>query len=102
MASETEAIAHLQRLTNVLEAPVRSAGVFMQEAVYRHAHDLGFKVIIDGEGADDLLGAFTGIWHPRSPRSAERTDWSQPSARPGHLQHAAACVGHACSLGLRW
>ncbi|MFM7013196.1 MAG: asparagine synthetase B family protein [Betaproteobacteria bacterium] len=60
VASETEAIAQLQRLTNILEAPVRSAGVFMQEAVYRHARDLGFKVIIDGEGADDLMGAYYG------------------------------------------
>lgn len=32
----------------------------MQEAVYRHARDLGFKVIIDGEGADDLMGAYYG------------------------------------------
>lgn len=60
MATDAEALAHLQRLTNVIEAPVRSAGVFMQESVYRHAHQLGFKVIIDGEGADDLMGAYYG------------------------------------------
>ncbi len=60
LASDTEALAHLHRLTNILEAPVRSAGVFMQESVYRHARDLGFKVIIDGEGADDLMGAYYG------------------------------------------
>lgn len=60
MATESEALAHLQRLTDVLEAPVRSAGVFMQESVYQHARQLGFKVIIDGEGADDLMGAYYG------------------------------------------
>lgn len=60
IATESEALAHLQRLTDVLEAPVRSAGVFMQESVYRHARQLGFKVIIDGEGADDLMGAYYG------------------------------------------
>ncbi len=60
MATESETLAHLQRLTYVLEAPVRSAGVFMQESVYRHARQLGFKVIIDGEGADDLMGAYYG------------------------------------------
>jgi asparagine synthase (glutamine-hydrolysing) len=58
--SEHEAFAEMLRLTDILEAPVRSAGVFMQEAVYRKAHDLGFKVIIDGEGADDILGAYYG------------------------------------------
>jgi asparagine synthase (glutamine-hydrolysing) len=60
MHSDDEAYEHLQRLTSVIEAPVRSPGVFMQEAVYRHARELGFKVIIDGEGADDLMGAYYG------------------------------------------
>lgn len=60
MATESDALAQLQRLTDVLEAPVRSVGVFMQEAVYQHARQLGFKVIIDGEGADDLMGAYYG------------------------------------------
>jgi asparagine synthase (glutamine-hydrolysing) len=60
MATESEALAQLQRLTEVLEAPVRSPGVFMQESVYQHARQLGFKVIIDGEGADDLMAAYYG------------------------------------------
>ena len=60
IATESEALVQLQRLTNVLEAPVRSPGVFMQESVYQHAHQLGFKVIIDGEGSDDLMAAYYG------------------------------------------
>lgn len=60
MRSEEMILEHLRRLTGVLEAPVRSPGIFMQEAVYRHARQLGFKVIIDGEGADDLMGAYYG------------------------------------------
>jgi asparagine synthase (glutamine-hydrolysing) len=50
----------LTALTGALEAPVRSPGVMMQDQVYATAHQLGFKVIIDGEGADDVLGAYYG------------------------------------------
>lgn len=40
------------------EEPVASAGVFAQHLVCRLAREMGVKVLLDGQGADELMGGY--------------------------------------------
>ncbi|NKQ35851.1 MAG: asparagine synthase (glutamine-hydrolyzing) [Chloroflexi bacterium] len=48
----------LPRVTRHLEAPQCSATSIPIYKLYRAAHEAGFKVILTGEGADELLGGY--------------------------------------------
>jgi asparagine synthase (glutamine-hydrolysing) len=45
------------------EQPVQSASVYLQYKIYALAKQHGIKVILDGQGADEILGGYTKYLH---------------------------------------
>ena len=75
------------------EEPVGSASVFAQYQVFKLAKEKGIKVLLDGQGADELLGGYdtsvgwflqslwrSGQWKnfQHEKRAFRRYGWSQP------------------------
>ncbi len=57
-ASATELISGFEKLMYHQEEPVGSASVFAQYQVYQKAAQQNVKVILDGQGADEILGGY--------------------------------------------
>ena len=45
------------------EQPVQSASVYLQYKIYQLAKQSGIKVLLDGQGADEILGGYTKYLH---------------------------------------
>jgi len=56
-----ELLADLEALVTSHEEPVVSSSVYAQYRVMQAAHDAGVTVLLDGQGADELLGGYRGI-----------------------------------------
>jgi asparagine synthase (glutamine-hydrolysing) len=48
----------LDALLSAQEEPFGSTSVYAQHQVFRSAHEAGIKVMLDGQGADELLGGY--------------------------------------------
>lgn len=53
----------LEKFLYYQEEPVQSASVYLQYKVYALAKQHGIKVILDGQGADEILGGYTKYLH---------------------------------------
>jgi asparagine synthase (glutamine-hydrolysing) len=56
--SVAELTAELDRVIRVQQAPFGSLSVFAQNCVFRAVQQQGIKVILSGQGADELLGGY--------------------------------------------
>jgi asparagine synthase (glutamine-hydrolysing) len=56
-------IDHLQTLISFQGEPFGSASVFAQYMVYAKAKEQGVKVLLDGQGADEMLAGYTKYTH---------------------------------------
>jgi len=48
----------LDHLIHVQDEPFGSTSIYAQHRVFRLAHEAGIKVVLDGQGADELLGGY--------------------------------------------
>ncbi len=55
--SDSEAIIHAQ------DEPYGSTSIHAQYRVFKRARELGVKVMLDGQGADEILGGYHGCFH---------------------------------------
>jgi asparagine synthase (glutamine-hydrolysing) len=55
---EDELVADLERLIRVQGEPFGSTSIYAQHAVFRAAAGAGLKVMLDGQGADELLAGY--------------------------------------------
>jgi asparagine synthase (glutamine-hydrolysing) len=53
-----ELVADLDRLIETQDEPFGSTSIYAQYRVFRLAHEAGIKVMLDGQGADELLGGY--------------------------------------------
>ena len=53
----------LQKFFYHHEQPVQSASVYLQYKIYELAKQRGIKVVLDGQGADEVLGGYTKYLH---------------------------------------
>jgi len=54
---------HWQQFIDHQEEPLQSSSVFTQYMVYHLAKEKGIKVLLDGQGADEILGGYTRYMH---------------------------------------
>src|SRR5690606_28759400 len=54
-------VADLDDLVRVQGEPFGSTSIYAQYRVFRLAKELGFDVLLDGQGADELLGGYMGF-----------------------------------------
>lgn len=62
--------------------PVGSLSVLAQHMLYEHVHRAGMKVIVEGQGADELFGGYVGYVGPRVGAALRR----------GRLVDAVTCL----------
>ena len=60
--NELSMMERIERLLYYQESPVGSASVLIQEQVMHLAHGQGVKVLIDGQGADEVLAGYAYFW----------------------------------------
>ena len=53
-----ELVADLEHLIGVQEEPFISTSIYAQHRVFKRAREAGIKVMLDGQGADELLGGY--------------------------------------------
>lgn len=53
-----ELVAELDNLIDVQDEPVSSTSMYAQYRVFRLARESGIKVMLDGQGADEILGGY--------------------------------------------
>ena len=59
VAPSSEAFAaDLDTLVSAWDEPIPSTSVYAQYCIFRAAHQKGIKVLLDGQGADELLGGY--------------------------------------------
>jgi asparagine synthase (glutamine-hydrolysing) len=85
-----ELAADLDRLVATQDEPFGSTSIYAQYRVFRLAREHGIKVMLDGQGADELLAGYHGYFPERLGTLIGRGQWfkayafaKQASRRPG-------------------
>lgn len=76
----------LERMLYFQEEPVSSASVFAQYLLYRSAKENGVKVILDGQGADEILAGYKRYSHWYLQQLIRAKHWKQFVAEKQQLQ----------------
>jgi asparagine synthase (glutamine-hydrolysing) len=61
--SEEDMVNDLQRLTYIQDEPFASTNMYAQYLVYGLAKQNGIKVVMDGQGADELMAGYDYFYH---------------------------------------
>jgi len=61
--NENDLIQNFERLMYHQEEPLQSSSVFIQFMVYKLAKEKGITVLLDGQGADEILGGYKKYAH---------------------------------------
>jgi asparagine synthase (glutamine-hydrolysing) len=86
----------LEHLIFVQDEPFGSTSIYAQHRVFQLAHEVGIKVMLDGQGADELLGGYPSYRAARLASLLRQGRWveaarfaghagRQPGMRPGRL-----------------
>jgi asparagine synthase (glutamine-hydrolysing) len=98
-ASATQLAADLEQLILQQEEPFGSTSIFAQRRVFQAAREAGIKVMLDGQGADELLGGYRTYLVTRAG-SLIRSGRLPEAAR--FLMHAARLPGMTRAEILSW
>jgi asparagine synthase (glutamine-hydrolysing) len=63
------------RLVETQNEPFGSIAIYAQNRVFRRVAETGIKVVLDGQGADELLAGYRGAWVIRLASLIERGRW---------------------------
>ncbi len=82
------------------DGPVVSTSMFAQWRVFEAARDAGLTVMLDGQGADELLGGYLGSFRPFHAgllrKSRFRAMWREMAAE--RRRHGTSVRSHAAAL----
>ncbi len=67
----------LEELAESQGEPFGGPAVYAQRRVFREAAWAGVKVILDGQGADELLGGYTSMWPDHLAALLSRGQWTR-------------------------
>ncbi len=94
-ASAEELLADLGTLLAAQDEPFGSTSIYAQHRVFRLAHERGIKVMLDGQGADELLGGY----HPfTAARFASLVRRGRLADAAGFARRAMATPGRGALL----
>ena len=68
-------LQELDTLVYMHDQPVRSTNMFAQYMVYRQASQQGIKVMLDGQGADELMAGYTYYYTPLVKSMIKGGEW---------------------------
>jgi asparagine synthase (glutamine-hydrolysing) len=72
-----EMVADLESLLDMQEEPFGSTSIYAQMRVFRLAREAGVKVMLDGQGADELLGGYRPALAARLASLLRQGKWLQ-------------------------
>jgi len=72
-----ELLADLEHLISIQDEPFGSTSIYAQYRVFRIAHEAGIKVMLDGQGADELLGGYRPYLAVRLASLLRRGRWAE-------------------------
>lgn len=72
-----ELCTDLDALVAAQDEPFHSTSIYAQYRVFRLAQETGVKVLLDGQGADELLAGYRGYLHARLAGLLARGHWLQ-------------------------
>lgn len=55
-------LGDLRKMVWHQEEPFGSTSIFAQWAIFKHVHQQGVKVMLDGQGADEMLAGYVGLY----------------------------------------
>jgi len=70
----------LDALILTQEQPVTTTSIWAQRSVFQGVHDAGFKVVIDGQGADELLAGYPVFRAARLSNLVRRGRWGDAAS----------------------
>jgi len=91
---ETNFIESIRQVAQFQDEPFQSASIFAQYFVMKMAHDQKVKVLIDGQGADEILGGYEGLYL----QYLKQLFFNQPSLY--RTEQAAFNELHAAKFGI--
>jgi asparagine synthase (glutamine-hydrolysing) len=77
--SAEDLVADLDRLILVQDEPFGSTSIYAQHRVFRLAHEARIKVMLDGQGADELFGGYRPYVSARLASLVRQGRWSEAS-----------------------
>lgn len=93
----------IEALVRHHEEPVSSASVFAQYKVFQLAKENGIKVLLDGQGADELLGGYERYLHWFLQETIRKQQWGRfrkesESLKRNGLQYAWSWKNYAAAF----
>jgi asparagine synthase (glutamine-hydrolysing) len=85
----------IDRLLAAHDEPCSNTSIYAQYRLYETARRVGVKVVLDGQGADELLGGYRNFLVVRLVSLLRRGDWAAANT---FLQHASSLPG----MSKRW
>jgi asparagine synthase (glutamine-hydrolysing) len=79
-------IRDLDRLIYVQDQPFGSTSIYAQHRIFKLAHEAGIKVMLDGQGADELLGGYPPFLGARLASLVRQGSWKKATS---FLRHAS-------------
>lgn len=73
----TDLISDLDEFIFSLDEPVSTTSMYAQFCVFRLAQECGIKVMLDGQGADELLGGYSYFFSGRLVSLIRRHHWNE-------------------------
>ncbi|HJN76855.1 MAG TPA: asparagine synthase (glutamine-hydrolyzing) [Myxococcota bacterium] len=95
--SQEDFVAAVPKVVDVLGQPMPSAGAVVQYLAAAHARELGLRILISGDGVDEVLGGPAVAALVREMRAA-RIGAKLPRPARGLLERALAPVGRGQAL----
>jgi asparagine synthase (glutamine-hydrolysing) len=75
--SPAELVADLDELIALQDEPFTSTSIYAQYRVFKLAREHGVTVMLDGQGADELLGGYPGYSAARFSSLVRRGEWGE-------------------------
>ncbi|WP_309728357.1 asparagine synthase (glutamine-hydrolyzing) [Chamaesiphon sp. OTE_75_metabat_556] len=76
-ATPEQLVADLDRLIYLQDQPFGSTSIYAQHQVFKLAREAGIKVMLDGQGADEILGGYRHHLGPRLASSIRQRKWAE-------------------------
>ncbi|MEZ4979968.1 MAG: asparagine synthase (glutamine-hydrolyzing) [Chitinophagales bacterium] len=93
--SPEELVNDIDFLIQIQGEPFGSTSIYAQNRIFRLAQETGIKVMLDGQGADELLGGYSGYAGARLASLIQRRQWI---GSYNFLKNAANWPGRSYSM----
>ena len=86
-------VRDLDDLIRVQEQPFGSTSIYAQYCVFRLAHEAGIKVMLDGQGADELLAGYRNFLAARLASLVSKRRWSEAGCFYRNVRNGVSLSG---------